>query len=690
MDVAIVLKIVDTCLKLAESTMVKEIMSHWKYQTELEKIEIAIKTINMVLLDAEEQDQRHSMQHKDRHWLKNLTDAVKEANILFDEAATIAYRKQRKPGGKLSKEVFLFFSSFNQLDFASTMSHEVRKLMESLNDIAKIRHDFASPSQSSSGNRTIIPNKMKASPSSLLGKKVIGRDEDKKKVSDLLRVIQDFYFISIVGIGGLGKTTLAQYVYNDTEIRTKFPFRLWVCISDHFDFETILRKLLQSVEPKNYDHLEIEALCCQVEQHILSKKFLLVLDDVWNDTYANLKELRDFLLTGEKGSRIIVTTRSKTVAKHMGDVIYELESLSDSCSWELFEEWAFTNEDRMNKRLVEIGREILTKCAKVPLVITTVGSLLNGEGERKWMSFRDTDLDKIMKEDSEDGIFKVLKYSYDKLTAPLKRCFSYCAIFPKDYRIDKNTLISMWMAHGFIEPKPGYSVEDAGEEYFMILLRRCFFDDIEIDELGEITSCKIHDLMDDVAKLVAEEDILVVDSNVSQLKINARYLSLGNIDVQSFTASVDQMRHLHTIFLSGKKKGTFNLSLDTETILLSKAKYLRALTLCQMSIKALPKTISKLYHWRHLDLSNDERLEHLPKQVCLLLNLQTLQLKNCTMLTELPEDLSKLVHLRELDILGCYNLTHMPIGLNNLTCLHRLSMFVAKYNPSGYTFKGKL
>ncbi|XP_021726005.1 putative disease resistance protein RGA3 [Chenopodium quinoa] len=576
------------------------------------------------------------------------------------------------------------------------MSSEVRKLVKTLNEIASDRRDFASPSQGSLGNKTTMPKGREDSRSILLETKVIGRDKDKKAVSDLLlvsSVSEDFCFVSIVGIGGLGKTTLAQYIYNDTEFSSKFSLTLWVCVSDYFDFEMILRKLLQSVKPENYDHLKMRQLCCLVQEHILVKKFLLVLDDVWNENCKELLELKNLLMKGGKGSRIIVTTRSMIVARNIGDVTYELESLSDSCSWELFDKWAFTTEDRKNRQLVEIGREILTKCAKVPLVITTIGSLLYGEGEEKWNFFRDTDLEKITQGDNKESILKVLKYSYDKLTAPLKRCFSYCAIFPKDYRIDKNTLISMWMAHGFIEPEAG-CVEDAGKEYFMTLLLRCFFYDIEIDKLGEITSCKIHDLMHDVAQGVAEEDIVVVNSNnvahVDQLKINARHLSLGNIDVQSFTASLGQMRHLHTIFLSGKMKGTFNLSLDTETVLLSKARYLRALSLCHMSITALPDTIDKLYHLRHLDLSNDELLVCLPEAICSLLNLQTLQLKNCTMLTELPKNLSKLVHLRELDILGCNKLTHMPTGLNNLTCLYRLSMFVAKFNPSESTFEGKL
>lgn len=148
-----------------------------------------------------------------------------------------------------------------------------------------------------------------------------------------------------------------------------------------------------------------------------------------------------------------------------------------------------------------------------------VGSLLYGQRKQTWLEFQHDGLSRIKQ--GENTIMPILKLSYHNLPPWLKSCFSFCAVFPKDSVIEKERLISLWMAHGYIEPLLGVqTIVETYEEYFMILLRRCFFQDVENDEFGKIMSCKMHDM----AKEIAGNEICIADSTTSSLDKNNRHV----------------------------------------------------------------------------------------------------------------------------------------------------------------------
>jgi hypothetical protein len=143
-----------------------------------------------------------------------------------------------------------------------------------------------------------------------------------------------------------------------------------------------------------------------------------------------------------------------------------------------------------NSNIAAIGREILQKCSGVPLAITTIGSLLRlKNSEREWLNFKNDELSKIPQ--NETDILPTLKLSYDQLQSHLKHCFSYCSLFPKDYDIKRSTLIQLWITQGFVKSDQRRCLEDIGNEYFMDLLRRSFFQEAETDEFGNVTRCKM-------------------------------------------------------------------------------------------------------------------------------------------------------------------------------------------------------
>ncbi|XP_021776318.1 putative disease resistance protein RGA3 [Chenopodium quinoa] len=695
MDVASLLTLVQALLQLLDSSFANKIASAWSFKSQLAKMKDTMTAITAILLDAEERERQQFQRRSnvEHDWLEKLRDAVYEADDLFDEVAALARRKELISGNQLAKELSLFFSHSNHLAFGYKTSRKVKKIRERLDEIAKDHHDFGSSSLSlvtSPMGRMMV--KRREDIHSFVNEDVIGRDEEYKAILDMLMdssLHDNLFIVTIVGVGGLGKTTLAQLVYNDERIKSEFPLRLWVCVSVVFDIKVILHKILSSTTNDKYDHLEMDQLWCLVQEIMSKSKYFLVLDDVWNENRHKWLELRNLLIKGQRGSRIVVTTRSNMVARILGDSsTYDLKGFSEEDSWHLFEKMAFEKEvDQMDMGLVEIGKSILKKCCNVPLAIRVVGSLLYGQGKPTWLLFKDLDLRKIKQEDNND-IMPILKLSYHHLALSLKSCFSYCVLFPKEYRIEKDILIGLWIANHFIVPLDGQSVEEAGEEHFMTLLQRCFFQDVERDDVGEIVSCKVHDLMHEVAQEVAETDVIYCVAG--QLKNNYRHLSLGHLDVGSILRSVGDLKRLRTLFLLGHIKGSLEV-VDSDTReLFSKEKCLRVLRLCHKSIKSLPNTIDKLIHLRYLDLSYNYELQFLPATICELINLQTLKLKKCWSLEELPKNLRKLVNLRHLDLNDCFNLSHMPPGMSNLICLQSLSRFVVCFDTTAPACRGKL
>ncbi|GAB4832552.1 hypothetical protein Ancab_040276 [Ancistrocladus abbreviatus] len=433
-------------------------------------------------------------------------------------------------------------------------------------------------------------------------------------------------------------------------------------------------------------NLGMDQLQCQLREKISGKKYLLVLDDVWNEDRSKWLELRDLLMVGGRGSKILVTTRSIEVADAMrgeqDNPPHQLQGLSEEHSWSLFAKMAFKRgQQQTNPNLVELGRAIVKKCANIPLAIRTIGSLLYGKDQNKWLSLKETELARIT--DDGNNIIDVLKVSYDHLPSQLKHCFAYCALWPKDSHMRKEKLIRMWMAQGFIiSSSENQSLEEVGEEYFMCLLNRGFFQDVTTDEWGNIVYCKMHDLMHDLAQEVAGGEIVAVQPDARNLNERIRHLSIFLTSSSESLKSLLKLESLRTLLLTKRMK--INMSIFHQ--LVSGLRCLRVLDLSNLDgIELLPRSIGKLFHLRYLDMSSWS-IEALPDSILKLWNLQTLKLSNCHKLTRLPEDIEKLINLRHLDLENCWHLTQLPVGITLLRELRSLNLsccFDIKHMPFG-------
>ncbi|XP_074263186.1 disease resistance protein RGA2-like [Silene latifolia] len=674
MDVSTTLSLVQTILTAIQTLgLMHSVCSISNCESELDDLHNTVETVRAVLMDAD--TKQDSLNFQEKNYIQELKDAVYDADDVLDEFLTLAKQKQLR-----RNKVKSFFSRFKLL--THRLSSKVKMVNDKLNTIATKSDKF-------SFKVDCKPLKFtKEETSSFMCDKIIGREEDVEKIVGVLlgshNVDQpNVSLLAIMGMGGLGKTALAQLVYNDPRICNAFRLKKWTCIADQDEQQWSLKAFLGKVVkgPSIDDKSSLEEIHLEVKGQLEGKKYLLVLDDVWTESYEQWQQVEGFLKVGGRGSWIIVTTRSKTTAQMIGgDRVHVLQGLSEPESWLLFERMTFQTEER-DDELVKLGKEIVKKCANVPLAIRVVASLLRGQSKSKWLSFHDKGLAYLS--ESNDTMTRILKLSYDQLNPSLKACFAYCAIFPKDWEISKQTLVQLWMAQGYINS------ENLGEEYFLILLQRCFFQDLPEDEFGGIDSFKIHDLLHDLAERVAGEEICRFSFDTSNVGKRVRHLSFPS---NSYAQHIINNSHIRTCLqLEGHLVGC-----TVEQLLARKSMpkwtWLRSLDLSFSEAKSLPKSIGQLLHLRNLDLSFSRQLECLPKSITKLVNLQTLLLDSCTKLKQLPNDVSKLVDLSTLNVAGCHALSHMPVGIGMLTCLQNLCQFVvgapATSSTSDQCFKG--
>ncbi|KAA0058607.1 putative disease resistance protein RGA3 [Cucumis melo var. makuwa] len=372
---------------------------------ELDKLQHSLSAIQAVLHDAEE---KQFKDHAVKLWVSRLKDVLYEIDDLIDESSYETLRRQvLAKHRRYRKQVRILFSKFKSNWKIGHKIKEIRERLQAIND-DKNQFGFC---KNVIERRVEGLRKRRETHSFIPEDEVIGRNDDKEAVIDLLlnsNTKEDIAIVSIVGTGGLGKTALVQSIYNHKRIMTQFQLKLWVCVSDEFDLKIIIQKIIESAteeEPKSF--LQIDPLQCELRKQIVGKKYLLVMDDVWNEKKEEWLHLKRLLMGGAKGSRILITTRSAQVAKTFDSTfIHLLQILDTSNSWLLFQKMTGLEEcsnnqeaelDQRNSNLIQIGKEILSRLKGIPLVIRTIGGLLkDNKSERFWLSFKDKELYQVL------------------------------------------------------------------------------------------------------------------------------------------------------------------------------------------------------------------------------------------------------------------------------------------------------
>ncbi|GAU26212.1 hypothetical protein TSUD_354340 [Trifolium subterraneum] len=613
-------------IKRLASAAFHEIGRIYGVRDELERLKNTVESIKAVLLDAEEkQEQNHAVQN----WIRRLDDVLHPADDLLDEFFIDDMRQKIKAHKKNKVSKVLHSVSPNRIAFRRKMAHEIEKIRKSFNDVVDEMSKL-----NLSQNVVVVKqcdNIRRETGSFVLESDIIGREDNKKEIINFLRQTHRNHSVSliaIVGIGGLGKTALAQLVYNDDEVQNFFKEKMWVCVSENFDVKTILKKILESlINGKVDENLSLDNLQNDVRHKLSETKYLLVLDDIWNESLQKWIELRTYLMCGAKDSKILVTTRSKTVAQKMGVCDpYVLNGLTPEESWGLLKNIiTYGNEaEGVNQTLESIGKKIAEKCCGVPLAIRTLGSLLQCKSkETEWNNFLQGDFWRLCED--ENSIMPVLKLSYQNLSPQQRQCFAYCSVYPKDWKIRKDEWIWMCMAHGYLECSPEIElIEDVGNQFVKIFLTKSFFQDAKMDEYGDLYCFKMHDLMHDLAIQVSGKNCCSLDDKMKGLVGRPMHISLQGNSI-GLLDSLDASRLRTLLFLSPPPNWTL-LDEGYSSIIL-KFKYLRILKLSCSSLMKLSGSIGKLKHLRCLKLYECKASIELFKSISNLVCLQTLKLK---------------------------------------------------------------
>jgi hypothetical protein len=639
-------------------------------ESDLERLANTLSNIKAVLLDAEEK-QVHNQQLT--VWLGKLKEVFYDAQDVVDEFECEVLQKQVvETHWSITKKVRRFFSLSNSLVFQTKMAHKIKGIRVRLDDVAADRIKFHYLSERLENVHVVRGKEM--SHSFARASDVIGRDQDKENIVQRLMHAssdsQNVSVIAVVGIGGLGKTALAKLVYNDARVVDHFELNCWVCVSESNEFalKQLLVKIISSISGENCNDLDEEQLQMRLRNNLDGRKFLLVLDDVWNEDRTKWMELRGLLMGGANGSKILVTTRSHRVASMMGgtESPYNLEGLPHKECLSLFVQWAFDEgTKRQHANLVEIGDEIVKKCKGVPLAVKSLGSLLYSKfEERDWLIVKDNEIWKLDKK--EGDILSALQLSYNQMPSSLKQCFAYCSLYPKDYVYSSLELIQLWMAHGLLEsPYGNQEPEDIGNQYVDELYSRSFLEDYT--DVGCFRLFRIHDLAHDLALSVAQSECLIINCQTQKISKKVWHLSFfdNTWQKEDVLKCFKKSKSIRTIFcpIEGVRP-SIESYLDA---CFSRFRYLRVLDLSEACFEVLPSSISTMKHLRWLDLRGNCRIKKLPNSICKLQNLQTLNVKGCVQLEELPKDIRLMVSLRFLEITTKQK--SLPESLNSLRLL---------------------
>ena len=442
-------------------------------------------------------------------WLTELRNVAYDADNVLDKFSYESFWQKVRIQNQMMDQL----CNFSLCNF-----DEIKAIKQSLDKIVNDVADFGLRMEMVNSIPKISLDMNIDSP--LNDSEVVGRKQDIKKIVNLLiSSSNQLSILPIVGMAGIGKTTLAKLVYNHELIKKHFDIVAWVNVGKNFDVEEILRKILKSLREDLIHHLCVYGEVCQIRAEILGQKCLLILDDVHNEDPKKLDTLKGYLLefNSNTGNNIVLTTRSDNVGQIMKihHPPHHLEKLSKDDCWSIMKKRTFI-EGRTPLTLdwEVIGREIAKRCGGVPWAARVLGGTMCFQFDKnKWLEIQNNKIWDLLDEDNSD-MFPVLKLCFDQLSTPsLKRCFAYCAIFPKDYDMKKDEVIQYWMAEGFLLTKANMEMEDIGNMYFNILLTTSFFQNVRKDAYGNIISCKMHDLVHDFALSISKFETLILEGD---------------------------------------------------------------------------------------------------------------------------------------------------------------------------------
>ncbi|KAK9051917.1 hypothetical protein SSX86_028545 [Deinandra increscens subsp. villosa] len=473
---------------------------------------------------------------------------------------------------------------------------------------------------------------------------VVGLKRDAGLIRDkLVEDQKQLDVVSIVGMGGIGKTTLATKVFNDPFVVYHFHVRAWATVSQTYEKQDLLIQILASIgveidpdQGDNYSHLR-----GMLHKRLMDKRYLIVIDDIWSTEAWD--DLKPYFPNGNSGSRILLTSRLKEVPLHAKShgFIHHLEYLTDEESWELLCNKVFRGAD-CPRWLIESGMLIAKNCHGLPLAVVVISGVLAKESLTKdsWEKVADSVSSYIVSD--QTGCVDILALSYDHLPPHLKDCFLYLGAFPEDHKFQVRRLIWLWMAEGFIQQVGNRSLEETGEEYLQELVDRNLVNVADRKFNGAIKACSVHDVLRELCleKARQEDFCLKINMGIRRLASMRPRRIFTNVDFFANNYLDRPHPRVRTLLCLHNGGSIINITLNhfyTYPLLM-------VLDIQKCKLADFPEAIELLVHLRYLAFWY---IRGFPSSLCNLVSLQTLIIKSVTSLW-LPNTVSNLVNLRHL------------------------------------------
>lgn len=518
--------------------------------------------------------------------------------------------------------------------------------------------------------------------------KVVGfEDEEEKLTSYLKEETEKLDVISIIGMPGLGKTTLAWKIFQNDDICFQFPTRIWVQVSQRFNSREVFLNILKRFTSNDMSGLSDPELVNSVRSCLEREKFLLVMDDVWSADDWNI--IQDALPTNNASSKVMITSREKKVGlrANVRREPHMLRFFRPDESWKLLQLEVYGNEEECPPQLKPIGQQIADQCYGVPLTVVVVGGILVDLFEKtrvtillkkEWENVKEN-VSNFVQNDKVRRITDVVELSYNRLPDYLRECFLYMAVFPEEHVIPAWMLMRLWAAEGFIHPKGGKSLEDAAEENLGDLVSRNLLMLDDVNPMGEIKTCRVHDMIRSFCRLKALEQKLFQEIKISNGVFDPPVSEVPTLHRLCFHSDL-------TKFFSGKPNGPrmrsflcfykepVNLEARYISAIPDAFNLLRVLESISIKFHQFPAKVTKLMHLRYITLHIDA-LTILPEPLAQLWNLQTLVVETKSHSITMKANIWKMYRLRHLKMKAAIVLDDKwdGEGGENLQSLSRLA-----------------